>query len=55
VWHPHKGMAMPKSNDPYAWSSYPLETAGAGDERWTDFTFRLGLIARLSGREIELI
>lgn len=55
VWHPHKGMAMPKSNDPYTWSMYPLEGATAGDERWTDFTFRLGLIARLAGREIELI
>lgn len=55
IWHPHKGMAMPKSHDVYTWSIYPLEGATAGEERWTDFTFRLGLIARLSGREIELI
>ena len=55
IWHPHKGMAMPKSSDPYTWSMYPLEGASAGDERWTDLTFRLGLIARLAGREIELI
>jgi hypothetical protein len=27
----------------------------AGDERWTDMTFRLGLIARLSGRPIEVV
>jgi hypothetical protein len=55
VWHPHKGMAMPRSSDPYVWPMYPLEAPGAGDERWTDITFRLGLIARLAGREIELI
>jgi hypothetical protein len=55
VWHPHKGMAHPKSHYPYVWPSYPLEVPGVGDERWTDFTFRLGLIARLSGRTIELI
>jgi hypothetical protein len=55
VWHPHKGSGPPKSNYPYVWPAYPLEVPGAGDERWTDFTFRLGLIARLSGRTIELI
>jgi hypothetical protein len=48
-------MALPKSHYPYVWPSYPLEVPGIGDERWTDFTFRLGLIARLSGRTIELI
>lgn len=55
VWHPHKGMAMPKSNDPYVWPMFPLEVTHAGDERWCDVTFRVGLIARLSGRPISLI
>jgi len=32
---------------------YPLEDHMAGDERWTDVTFRLGLIARLIGRTIN--
>jgi hypothetical protein len=54
VWHPHKGMAMPRTTSPYAWPSYPLEAHHAGDERWTDVTFRLGLIARLAGRPIEV-
>lgn len=54
VWHPHKGMAMPKSTNPYVWPMFPLERAHGGDERWADVTFRIGLIARLSGREIEL-
>ena len=54
VWHPHKGMAMPRTTNPYVWPSYPLERHSAGEERWADLTFRLGLIARLSGRPIEL-
>jgi hypothetical protein len=55
VWHPHKGMAMPRTTNQYVWPSYPLEDHGAGEVRWTDVTFRLGLIARLSGRPIELV
>jgi hypothetical protein len=55
VWHPHKGMASPKSTHPLAWASYPLEETADGEERWADVTFRLGLIARVSGRPIELI
>ena len=55
VWHPHKGMAVAKSNSPYVWPVYPLEAQLAGEERWTDITFRLGLIARLSGRSIEIV
>jgi hypothetical protein len=55
VWHPHKGMAMPKSSNPYVWPMFPLEEVHGGDERWTDVTFRIGLIARLSGRPIEVI
>ena len=55
VWHPHKGMAVAKSNSPYVWPVYPLEAQLAGEERWTDITFRLGLIARLSGRTIEIV
>jgi hypothetical protein len=55
VWHPHKGAAAPRSANPFVWPAYPLESALAGDERWTDVTFRIGLIARLSGRPIELV
>ena len=55
VWHPHKGMAMPKSANPYVWPMFPLERTHGGEERWVDVTFRIGLIARLSGRPIELI
>ena len=55
VWHPHKGMAVPRSGNPQVWPVYPLEEQHSGDERWTDITFRLGLIARLSGRTIEFV
>jgi hypothetical protein len=55
VWHPHKGLAMAKSSNPYAWAAYPIESTSIGDERWTDISFRVGLIARLAGRTIDLI
>ena len=55
VWHPHKGLAVAKSTSSYVWPTYPLEAQLASDERWTDITFRLGLIARLSGRTIEIV
>jgi hypothetical protein len=48
-------MAMPRSSSPLVWSAYPLEPSHAGDERWTDVTFRIGLIGRLSGRPIRLL
>jgi hypothetical protein len=55
VWHPHKGTAMPRSTNPFVWPAFPLESAPSGGERWTDVTFRLGLIARLSGRQVTLV
>jgi hypothetical protein len=55
VWHPHKGMSAPRSSNPLLWAAYPLEDHMSGDERWTDVTFRLGLIGRLMGRAIEVV
>jgi hypothetical protein len=55
IWHPHKGMAAARSSNPFLWPMYPLEDHRSGDERWTDVTFRLGLIGRLSGRVIEAV
>ncbi len=55
VWHPHRGMAMPRSFNPAVWPYFPLEPQASGDDRWTDVTFRLGLIARMLGRPIELV
>jgi hypothetical protein len=53
VWHPRKGIATPRSHSPFVWPVYPLEEHQSGDEKWTDLTFRLGLIARLIGRPID--
>ncbi len=55
VWHPHKGMAAVRTTNPFVWPAYPLEEALSGDERWTDATFRLGLIAKILGRQIEAV
>jgi hypothetical protein len=56
IWHPHnKGTTLPKSTHPYVWPMFPLEQVQGGEERWTDVTFRIGLIARCSGRPVELI
>jgi hypothetical protein len=55
VWHPHKGMNAARSQNPFVWPMYPLEDHMSGDERWTDVTFRLGLIGRLSGRSIDVV
>ena len=41
--------------NPFLWPMFPLQEDLSGDERWTDVTFRLGLIGRLLGRPIELI
>lgn len=54
VWHPHKGMATPRSDNPFVWAYFPLD-GDDGEARWVDVTFRAGLIARLAGRPIELI
>ncbi|MFL5481311.1 MAG: hypothetical protein ACJ8AK_03910 [Gemmatimonadaceae bacterium] len=55
VWHPHKGMDRPTTSNTWAWSSFPLDEGSGVESKWTDVTFRIGLIGRLIGREIELI
>ena len=56
VWRPHnKSAALPATTNPYAWSKFPLESNLDGDGRWTDVTFRIGLIARLLGWQIKLV
>ena len=55
VWHPHKGMDRPTTTHPWAWSTFPLDDGNAPESKFTDVTFRIGLIGKLLGREIELI
>jgi len=53
VWHPHRGSAKPHSTNPEVWAHFTLDEGAQGEDRWSDVTFRLGLIARLLGRPIE--
>jgi hypothetical protein len=55
VWHPHKGTDRPMTSNAWAWSTFPLDDGAGAESKWTDVTFRIGLIGRLLGREIELI
>jgi hypothetical protein len=55
IWHPHKGMDRPTTANSWAWSTFPLDDGTAAEARWTDVTFRIGLIGKLLGREIDLI
>ncbi|MEJ7812951.1 MAG: hypothetical protein WKG32_21225 [Gemmatimonadaceae bacterium] len=55
IWHARKGATTaPRSANPFTWPSFPLEPHATGEARWTDVTFRVGLIARLSGRQVNL-
>ena len=53
VWR-GKGEGQGRSEHPLVWPSFPLQEPLEGDGKLADVTFRLGLIARLSGRPIEL-
>lgn len=61
VWHPHKGTSVPVSTNPAVWPMFPLEDlssssgARASGAAWADVTFRIGLIGRLLGREVQPI
>ncbi len=56
VWHPPRSVTMPELVPVWSW---PLRALSDSSDKATafsvDVTFRLGLIAKLSGREIELI
>jgi hypothetical protein len=54
VWREPKRTATMRSDSPYAWPAFPLEPQATAEERWSDVTFRLGVIARHSGRPINL-
>jgi hypothetical protein len=47
---------MPASTPDWVWPTMPLSDHQApGDDCSVDVTFRLGLIAKLAGRQIELV
>jgi hypothetical protein len=53
VWR-GKGEGQGRSEHPLVWPAFPLQEPFDAEGRYADVTFRLGLIARLSGRPIEL-
>jgi hypothetical protein len=56
VWHPMKGDAMPATTaaDLIGW--FPLEDQSTeGERRWSDVTLRVSLIAKLIGRDLNLV
>jgi hypothetical protein len=56
VWHPMKGEDMPSTTaaDLIGW--FPLESQSTeGERRWSDVTLRVSLIAKLIGRDLNLL
>jgi len=53
IWHPKGLRALPKGTSPWAYHMFPLESDFKKPEaKQTDVTFRMALIARLSGWEL---
>jgi hypothetical protein len=55
VWRSRRLTTAPRSSNPFTWPAFPLEEHLGEEGRWTDITFRLGLIARIAGRPINLV
>lgn len=60
IWHPPRSVAMPERIPSWSWPTLPLAPATDAPESTVlamsaEVTFRLGLIARLAGRPIELV
>jgi len=53
LWRPPRGNPMPETSNPYTWPTFPLSEPDDLTARAADVTFRIGLIARLSGRKID--
>jgi hypothetical protein len=54
VWQQRRGGAVQGPGNPLAWASFPLGPLDQHGRSQADVTFRLGLIARLAGRVIEV-
>lgn len=56
VWHAPRSVVMPASVPAWSWPIMPLSNRASADESvGPDVTFRLGLIARISGQPVELV
>lgn len=55
VWRSERRVPVVRSSVPFAWASFPLESRPSSESLAVEVTFRLGVIARHSGRPIELV
>lgn len=56
VWHAPRSVVMPATVPAWSWPTMPLTNkADAAESIDADVTFRLGLIARVSGRGVDLV
>ncbi len=55
VWRARRGQSSSRAGNPFIWPTFPLVPNATADEQATDVTFRLGLIARFSGRPLEFV
>jgi hypothetical protein len=55
VWRSPKRTLSLRSASPFVWPIFPLEPRVTPDSVAAEVTFRVGLIARTLGRQIELI
>lgn len=56
VWHPPRSVTMPETVPDWVWPTMPLSDRQAeGDDYAASVTFRLGLIAKLAGRDVEIV
>jgi hypothetical protein len=54
VWRQRRSASKGRVANPESWAKFSLGPTGSEDDRQWDVTFRIGLIARLLGRPIEL-
>ncbi|MGQ0641925.1 MAG: hypothetical protein ACT4P6_14335 [Gemmatimonadaceae bacterium] len=60
VWRTRRGQGGPavgasRTSNSFVWPTYPLGPNATADDQAAEVTFRLGLIARFSGRPLELV
>jgi len=54
VWRPKNVRSQPKSASPWSWHAFPLDAdSKKAESRLTDVTFRMALIARAAGWELQ--
>ena len=55
VWRVRRGVTGTRAGNPFVWPTFPLVPNATADDQAADVTFRLGLIARFSGRPLEFV